>query len=178
MPLLPAIRDQEGNSAKGCCWALEFFSHLHPETPAKLERLRSCWWKELTEGLCPAPQMESMVGGSEMLLQVSVALAPMQNTSAGLQMASGRGSALYRRWKNCFQRGNVQIRAVTGLGWEYNLHLDYLCPMCLVLIILITASTAQDCLNLESGQLNSSLWAVGSCGCCEQVGGRWQWLWL
>lgn len=51
----------------------------------------------------------------------------------------------------------MQIRAVTGLSCEYNLRLDYLCPVCLVLIILITASTAQDCLNLESGQLNTSL---------------------
>lgn len=63
----------------------------------------------------------------------------------------------------------MQIKAVTGLGCEYNLPLDYLCPMCLVLIILITASTAQDCSN--SGRtVNNSLWAVGSCGCCEQVG--------
>lgn len=42
--------------------------------------------------------------------------------------------------------------------------------MCLVLIILITARTAQDCLNSEPGQLNSSLRAARSCGCCEQVG--------
>lgn len=55
----------------------------------------------------------------------------------------------------------MQIRAVTGLGCAYILCLDYLCPMCLVLIILITASTAQDCLNLESGQMNNSLWAAG-----------------
>lgn len=39
------------------------------------------------------------------------------------------------------------MKAVTALGCEYNLPLDYLCPMCLVLIILITASTAQDSSN-------------------------------
>lgn len=50
--------------------------------------------------------------------------------------------------------------------------LPYLCPVCLVLIILITASTAQECLNWEPGRLNSSLWAAVTGGHCEQGGRR------
>lgn len=64
-------KDRVGSSARDCCWALEFSSHLDLEVLAKLGRLRKCWWKELTEGFCPVPSMQSMVGGSEMLLQVS-----------------------------------------------------------------------------------------------------------